>query len=122
MPELKREQVEKYHSSAPLLLDNVGASAPDPDAGGQDHIAVLRFADLGLPQQGPGFRLKRNDVRVQRSHEQRVAQDGETAVYFPAAVACLRQVSIHAGPDRPAGDSVERHDVVRRLNGIENAV
>jgi hypothetical protein len=88
----------------------------------RDHIAVLGVGHLGLPQQVAALGVQRNDVRVQRSHKQRLTQDGETAIHLSAAVARLRQVSIQVGPNRPSRLRVQCHDVVRRLDGIKNAV
>jgi hypothetical protein len=59
---------------------------------------------------------------VERAHEQRVAVYREAAVVGAAADLEVRRADVLVDPEYPAGLCVERHDVVRSLGQIHDAV
>src|SRR5580692_2143939 len=63
-----------------------------------DGIAGFRVGHLGIPQQLPVFGVDGYDVRVDGSHEQRVAENREAAVYASAAQAGLWRRTIRVDP------------------------
>ena len=64
----------------------------------RDGVAVgRRVADGGVPEDLPVLGVDREQVRVERSHEKRVAEDGESAIDASAAERALRAPACRGG-------------------------
>ena len=87
-------------------------------------VAGLRpgAADSDVPHQSAGGRVDREHVAVERSHEQRVAEDCQAAVHAAAARTRERGGRVRVDPEHASGRRVECDDVVRRLNRVQHAV
>ena len=70
----------------------------------------------------PVLGVHRDDMRVDGSHEQRVAQNREAAIHASAAQARLRRRTIRVDPKNAAGGGVQRHDIVGRLHRVHHAI
>ena len=65
----------------------------------------------------PVFASIATQVRVDRAHVERVAEDRQAAAHAAAARARLERRLVFERPERPAGDGVERDDLVDALDG-----
>jgi hypothetical protein len=77
---------------------------------------------LRLPQLAAGFRIDGDDVHVERVHEQRRAENGETAVDPAAAVERAFGIAMLVHPKLPAGERVQRVNRVLGSRQIHDAV
>ena len=87
-----------------------------------DRVAVRDLGDLDVPERAAGLRVDRDEVRVERAHEQRVAEDREAAVVGAAADLDVRRDGVLVDPEDAAGLRVERDHVVRPLREVHDAV
>ena len=70
----------------------------------------------------PFFASMRDEVRVERAHEQRVAEDRDAAVVGAAADARVGRRRVAVLPEHPAGPRVDGHDVVGPLGDVHDPV
>ena len=57
----------------------------------RDRVAVRELGDVDVPQQPPVPRVERDEMRIERAHEQRVAEDRQPAVVGAAAHLVVRR-------------------------------
>ena len=93
----------------------------------RDRELVRRACRLGVPEDLAGLGVDGEQVRVDGAHEERVAEDGQSAAHAAAARAGLRRGLVLERPEGAAGDGVERDDLIRALHGralqrVEHAV
>ena len=70
----------------------------------------------------PFFASMRDEMRVERAHEQRVAQHRDAAIVGAAADAGIGRRRVAVEPEHPAGLRIERDHVVRPLGHVHDAV
>ncbi len=85
------------------------------------------FAASDLPDLPTCLGVNREQMRVDGSQKERVAENRESAADAAAASSCLGRWLIGEGPEHPSGDAVERHDFVaplnrRPLHGVKNSI
>ena len=85
-------------------------------------VSLGRARDGRIPDQPAAFGVDREQMRVDRAHEERVAKDSEPAIDAAAAGSRVRRGLMRVRPEHTARDRVEGDDIVGRLNGIENAI
>ena len=85
-------------------------------------VAFLVLDDLGVPQHGAGARVQRDDVGVERGHEEAVAENAKAPVDRPAAHAHVRRELAAIAPERPTGSRVDRPRQVVLARDVEHAV
>ena len=88
---------------------------------------VADFLDGVIPLDFAGLRVDRDQVRVDRAHVKRVAEDRQAAADAAAAGPRLEHRLVLERPERPAGYRVERDDLIHALYGrplqrVEHAV
>ena len=88
----------------------------------RERIAERRIDDGLVPDRPAAFRVERDQMAVDRAHEQRVAENRHAAVHAAAADARQRRNGGGVDPEHPSRAGVERHDVVRREDGVHHAV
>ena len=66
--------------------------------------------------------IERDHVRIERSHENLVVQDGQPAIHAPAAGTDIRRQLPLIQPDRPPCPCVEGESAVVLPSGVENPV
>src|SRR5262249_710957 len=85
-------------------------------------VALVGLCGRGVPSYPPGLRVERDDVGVERSHEEPIAQSREAAVLRTAAERhFLRQGSL-VMPQGPPRAYIDRICVVLRRRQIHDAV
>ncbi len=85
-------------------------------------IAERVVRHLRVPDRLAALRVDGHEVRVERAHEQRVAEDRDAAIDLAAADAKRRRQHVVIDPEHAAGLRIERHDVVGRLRQVHDAV
>jgi hypothetical protein len=106
----------------------LGAADADDDfvlhdeRGQRDRIRVSRIGDGDIPERLAVFRVNRDEVRVERAHEQRVAKNGDAAVVGAAADALVGGVRVPILPEDASGLRVEREHVIGALRHVHQAV
>ena len=88
----------------------------------RERVTRLRLGDRLVPDRLAGLGIDRDQMAVDRSHEQRVAEDREPAVDAAAADARQRRDPRRVDPEHASGGGIERHDVVRRQHRVHDAV
>ena len=89
------------------------------DGGG---IAQLVVRELDVEDRRPGFHVERDEVRVERRHEQAIAEHREAAIHGAATeLQILREVAAIA-PDGAAGSRVDRPGIVVEAGDVQHAV
>ena len=81
-----------------------------------------RAADGDVPHQPAGLRVDGQEMTVERAHEDRVAENRDAAIHAAAAGAGQRRRAIRVGPEDASGRRIERHEIVRRLDRVHDAV
>ena len=61
-------------------------------------------------------------MTVERAHEDGVAENRDAAIHATATGARQRRRAIRIGPEHAPGRGIERHEIVRRLDGVHDAV
>ena len=69
----------------------------------RDRVRELHVADGDVPQRLAVLRVDRDEVRVERAHEERVAEDRDAAVVGAAADARLGRRRVPIQPEDAAG-------------------
>ena len=85
-------------------------------------VAAPVIRHLRVPHQVARARVDGDQVRVERAHVERLAQDGDAAVVPPAADAQVVRQGMLVAPERPSGRGVDRRHVARRLGDEHHAV
>jgi len=85
-------------------------------------IALRRLRDDRVPDRLSAPRVDGDEMRVDRRHVQRIAENRHAAIHPAAARTSLGRRRVVVSPERPPGRSVECDDVVRRLDGVHHAV
>ena len=86
------------------------------------HSPASASATVDVPHHAAGLRIESDQVRVERAHEQRVAEDRQAAVDAAAAGRASRRTAVVSRSRRPARARVERDHVIRRFDGVHHAV
>jgi len=85
---------------------------------------ITIIGDDNVPQKTTGLCAKGEEMSIQRSQVDHVVKNRETAIRSTStargASAWRRRVA--ESPEFSAGDPVERHHVIRRIDSIENAL
>src|SRR5207237_8545112 len=93
----------------------------DDDRRMRDGVLLRRLlADLldhVIPENAAGLRVDGDQMRVDRAHVERVAENRETAADAAAAWARFEQRLVLDMPERPARDRIERDHFVDALRG-----
>ena len=85
-------------------------------------VRELRIGHRCIPKRLAVARVDRDQVRVERAHEQRVAVNREAAIVGAAADALVGRVVVAVLPEHAARLGVERQHVVGALRQIHDAV
>ena len=85
-------------------------------------VAELRFRQRDVPDRLADLRVDRDEMPVDRTHEQRIAEDRQTAIDAPTAHSRERRQARRVHPEHAPRRGVERDDVVRRKHGVHDAV
>ncbi len=75
-----------------------------------------------VPHDVAGLRVERDDVRIERSEKNFVAQNRQSAIHMPAARTNIRRELPLIHPDWPPGARIERKGAVVLRGGIKNSV
>jgi len=78
-------------------------------------ISQMAVADLRCPHGHAAPGIDRHQVRIERAHEERVAENRKTTIVRSAAHADVARVVVAVHPEHAAGRSIERHDVIGPL-------
>ena len=117
--------VERLDEAAHAVLAAVGADqhlAVDDRGRHRFRIALLRIGDLRFPQQLAGLGVERDELGVDRAHEQLAALDRDAAVVVAAADGDDRPQLVLVVPELLARRRVDRVDVVERRRQEHDAV
>ena len=117
--------VERLDKAAHAVLAAIGSDQHLAfDHGGRHRlrIALFRIGDLRLPQGLPRLRVERNELGVDRAHEQLAALDRHTAVVVAAAHRDDRTELVLVVPELLAGHRVDRIHVIERRGEEHHAV
>jgi hypothetical protein len=117
--------VERLEEAAHAVLAAVGADqhlALDDGGRHRFRVALFRIGDLRLPQQLAGLRVERDELGVERAHEQPVALDRDAPVVRTAAKRRDRTHLVLVVPVFLAGRRVDRVHVVERRRQEHHAV
>ena len=85
-------------------------------------VADLVVLERRVPDDGAGLHVEREQVRVERGHEQLVAEHAEAAVDEAAAGGQVRRQLAAVAPDLAAGPRVDRPRDVLRAGDVEHVV
>ena len=85
-------------------------------------VAAPVVGHLGVPHQVAGAGVDGDQVRVERAHVERFAQDGDAAVVAPAADAQVVGQWMLVAPEGPPRGCIHRRHVARRLGDEHHAV
>ena len=88
---------------------------------------VHRARRLGVPQDLAGLGVDGEQVRIDGAHEERIAEDRQSAAHAAAAGAGFRGRLVLERPERAAGHRIERHHLIASLHGralqrVEHAI
>ena len=87
-----------------------------------ERIPGLGFRHRRIPDRAAVFGIHGDQMSVDRPHEQCVAKDRDTAIDATTAGTRVLRRTIGVHPEGPSSDRVERQQIVRRLDGIHDAV
>ena len=116
-------EIAAGHADDDLVLDDDGRVRDGVFLG--DLLAELRGGDV--PDDLARLRVDRDQMRVDRAHVERVAQNRQPAAHAAAARPRRDLRLVLERPERPAGHGVERDDLIDALHGrslqrVEHAV
>ncbi len=123
--QLARFGVVGLHEAPDAVFAAVGAYQDHVlDHGGRHRLGIAqrRVTDLRFPQLLAGLGVERDQLGVERAHEDLVARHGDAAVVRAAAGLVHRAERVAVMPDLRAGTRVERIDVVERRRDVHDAV
>ncbi len=118
-------RVERLDEAANAVLAAVGADqhlAVDDRRRHRFRVALFRIGDLRFPQQLAGLGVERDELGVDRAHEQLAAFDRDAAVVVAAADRDDRAELVLVVPEFLAGHGVDRVDVVERRRQEHHAI
>ena len=85
-------------------------------------VALLGIGDLRLPQELAGLGVERDELRIDRAHEQLAALDRDAAIVVAAADRHDRAELVLVMPELLSGRRVDRVDVIERRRQEHDAV
>ena len=94
----------------------------DDERGRRLAVPGAIVGDFGTPQQIARPPIDGDQVRVERAHVERLAQNGDPSIVATAADAEVVRQLVLISPEGAARGGVDRHDVARRLGNEHHAV
>ena len=87
-----------------------------------EHISVCGLRDFNVPEKPAGSSINSEQMRIQSSHVQRVAEDGQASIHAATAGPGVCGGGVWHGPEHPTGGGVKSNHIVRCLHRIQDAV